>query len=527
MIAAPADLIVLGGTIHSGDSMQPSPQAFAVRHGRFSYVGSRVEAMALRGPATEIVDASEKTILPGIVDAHLHLTSLGLTLEQVALEDVRSYEELIARTIDVARNAADEWIVGRGWDQNEWPSRSFPAHEALSSAIPDRAVALGRVDGHALLANARAMAAAAVDESTPDPPGGRILRDRDGMPTGVFIDAAQALIYDKVPKPDHDRLLRATRAAIAECNRWGITAVAEPGCDDAMLAAHIALLESDGYSIRNYAMLSDDDDLIERHAQRGAIEAAYDGRLWIRAIKMYADGALGSRGAALLEPYSDDPTNAGLVLASQSRIEEVTQRALLAGFQVCVHAIGDRANRIVLDAFEAALADVDAASDPRLRIEHAQVIAPNDIARFAKLGVIASVQATHALSDMKWAPSRLGARRVEGAYAWRALLDSGAALANGTDAPVEPVSTARTFYASISNHGETPRAMSRQEALASMTIWAARANFAERLIGSIAPGKYADFVMTDCDWMVASPRAILRTNVSATYVSGRQVFPRD
>ncbi len=525
MTFEPADLIVVGGTIHTVDDALRGAQAFAVRGGRFSYVGSLAGAMALRDAATEVLDVSGQTVLPGLVDAHLHLTNLGLKLGQVDLDRSRSFEEVVERTAVFARTASAQWILGRGWDENLWSTRTLPVQEMLSAAIADRPVALARVDGHALLGNSRAIELAGVDDSTPDPFGGRIVRDEYGKATGIFVDAAQALIYDRVPKPAHEELVGATRAAIAECNRWGLTAVAEPGCDDAVLAAHVELLESDAYSIRNYAMLDDEPSLIDAHVARGIVDAAYGGRLWVRAIKMYADGALGSRGAALLSPYSDDPENSGLILTPQESIEELTETALRAGFQVCVHAIGDRANRMVLDAYEAALERVGPCADPRLRIEHAQVVAPDDIARFARLGVIVSVQTTHAVSDGPWLEARLGSPRREGAYAWRSLLDAGARVVNGTDAPVEPASTARTFHAAITHGGwRCEQRMTRREALASMTIWAAHANFQEQLIGSITPGKFADFVVIDRDWMTAAPEEILHTKIVSTHFGGHRVY---
>lgn len=518
-----AELIFIGGTIHTADDRFPVAHAFAVRGDRFSFVGDADGAMALRGPATTVIDARGLTILPGFVDAHLHLTSLGLKLEQAGLEGARCVEEVVARTADLAQTTSDAWILGRGWDQNLWPGARFPSHELLSLAIDDRPVALARVDGHALLANARAMTLANVDESTPDPPGGQVVRDPRGQPTGLFIDAAQELIYRVVPKPTQERLVRAIRAGIAECNRCGVTAVAEPGCSASMLAAHRELLESGEYSIRNYAMLDDDDALIAAHAREGRVEAAYNGRLWIRAIKMYADGALGSRGAALLEAYADDPGNRGLILTPQRRIESVTEAGLRSGFQTCVHAIGDRANRMVLDAFERVVPR-GAENDARLRIEHVQVIAAQDIARLAELRIIASMQASHALSDIGWVPARLGARRIARAYAWRPILDAGAILANGTDAPVEPASAVRTFSASIARHGEVDHRMTRREALASMTSSAAYANFQERSIGSIASGKYADFVVMDRDWMRCAPEEIAATEILSTYFGGGRVY---
>lgn len=524
-LSGPADIIVFGGTIHSADDALTSPQAFAIENGRFSYVGTTAGAMAYRGPATVAIDATGYTVLPGIVDSHLHLTNLGLALEQADLAGVESAGELVARAQAFAEHAPDEWILGRGWDQNLWRDKTFPVADELSAAIPDRPAALGRVDGHALLANARAMGLAGVDELTSDPPGGRIVRDARGKPTGVFIDTAQTLIYDRVPKPEHERLKRAIRAAIAECNRWGVTAVAEPGCDEAVLSAQADLLEHGEFTIRNHAMLDGDDALIEARARLGPIEAAFGGRLSVRAIKLYADGALGSRGAAMLAPYSDDPSNSGLILTPRDRIEAVTGRALRTGFQVCVHAIGDRANRMVLDAYESALEGVSPGSDPRLRVEHAQVVAREDIPRFGALGIIAAMQAPHALSDLRWAAARLGAQRIAGAYALRSMLDAGAIVANGTDAPVEPANAARTFLASISvPNREPPQCMTRREALQSMTIWAARANFQERFAGSITAGKYADFTIMDRDWMIVGLEEILSTRVVATYLAGSCVY---
>jgi predicted amidohydrolase YtcJ len=523
VIESKADLIVAGGTIHTVDDRYPAPQAFAVAGDRFRYVGSTDEAMALRGPATTVIDAGGLTVLPGLIDAHLHLTYLGLKLEQAILDGARSLEEAVARTHSHAKATRDPWVLGRGWDQNLWPGGAFPSHDALSAAIADRPVALARVDGHALLANAVAMAIAHVDDSTQDPPGGQIVRDERGKPTGLFIDAAQELIYNHVPKPEHHRLVGAIRAGIAECNRWGVTAVAEPGCSAAMLAAHRDLIESGEYSIRNYAMLDDDPELIAEHARSGIVEAAYNARLWIRSIKMYADGALGSRGAALLEPYADDPGNLGLIVTQQHRIEAVTTEALRSGFQVCVHAIGDRANRMVLDAYERALPRGNG-SAARMRIEHVQVISGDDVPRLAEIGVIASMQASHARSDMPWVPARLGPQRIARAYPWRSILDAGALIANGTDAPVESASTAGTFAASIAQHGALDLRMTRREALASMTIWAAYANFQESLIGSIAPGKYADFLMMDRDWMSVAYQEIAATKVLATYFGGRRVY---
>jgi predicted amidohydrolase YtcJ len=532
-VQASADLIVVGGTIHTVDGGYKSPEAFAVSAGRFSYVGSIAGAMALRGAATQVLDASGHTVLPGLIDAHLHLTRVGFNLSEVDLYHSYSFEQVVERTAAFARTSPDPWILGDGWDQNLWQGQRFPTHAPLSAAIPDRPVALSRVDGHAVLANAKAMAIAGVGRSTQDPPGGRIFRDAAGNPTGVFLDSAQALIYSRVPNPTRDQLVRATRAAITECNRWGVTAVAEPGSNDAVIAAHTELIEREEYSIRNYVMLSDDPNLIDAHLRGGIVDGAYNGRLWTRAIKMFADGALGSRGAALLAPYADDPKNLGLIVTSQSHVVAVTERALRAGFQVGVHAIGDRANRMVLDAYETALTGAGRPGDPRLRIEHVQVIEGEDLPRLSRLGIIPSMQTTHQISDMAWAEARLGPQRVLGAYAWRSLLDTGVIVASGTDAPVESVNTLRTFHAAITRQNEEnqplggwypKQKMTREEALASMTIWAAHANFQERVLGSITPGKYADFVVMDRDWMRVAPEEIMQTKILSTYFGGRRVY---
>lgn len=530
--AGTADLIVTGATVHTVDDAQPHAQAFAVRGGRFVYVGSPAGALALRGSHTEVLDLPGRTVLPGLIDAHLHLTGLGLDLQEADLYGVNSPAELVARTLAFAKTSPDRWIRGDGWDQNRWPDKAFPTHDELSRAFPDRPVVLGRVDGHALLANATAMALAGITAATPDPAGGRIVRDARGVPTGVFIDNAMHALEAAVPPPSPAQLERAIRAAAAQANRWGLTTVAEPGVSAAMLAAHQRIVDAGAATLRHYAMLSDDPGLIAGYLASGPVVAANGGLRWIRSIKLFADGALGSRGAALLAPYSDDPGNSGLLRISRAHVQDVRERALRAGFQTCVHAIGDRANRLVLDAFEAALRTVPVA-DPRLRIEHAQVLAQADIPRFAQLGVIPSMQTTHQISDMGWAQARLGPERVRGAYAWRSLLESGVIIANGTDAPVEPVNPLRTFHAAIAREDETnsppggwypQQRMNRNEALKSMTLWAAHANFMDEVTGSIAPGKFADFVVMDRDWLSAAPEAIMGTTIVGTYLGGVRVY---
>ncbi len=528
-----ADVVVTAETIHTVDAHVPEAQAFAVRDGRFIYVGSREGVRAHRGRRTKTVDVGKATILPGLIDAHLHFLRVGEALHEVELAGARSFEEVVRRTVAFAATSQDRWIVGDGWDQNLWPVKAFPNHSALTAALPDRPVVLRRVDGHALVANAKAMQMAGVGAQTGDPRGGRIIRDDTGTPTGVFVDNAMPLIFAAIPQATHDQLIRASRAALGECHRFGLTAIADPGVRQSDLDAYAALLRSGDYTLRNHVMLSGSDaELTSRYLARGPLASAYDGRLAIRAIKLYADGALGSRGAALLAPYSDDPGNTGLLLTPRSVMQDVALRALRAGFQVCTHAIGDRANRLALDVYAEALR-AHPTRDHRFRIEHAQVLAPSDVGRFAQLGVIPSMQSTHQISDMGWAQRRLGAERIRGAYAWRTLLDTGVILPNGTDAPIEAVDTRRTFLAAIARKNEAgqppggwypEQRMTRTEALQSMTLWAARANFMENIAGSIAVGKYADFTVLDRDWMTIESESVMATRVLATYSAGAPVY---
>lgn len=531
--SAPKELLVHGGTIHTVDPASPKAEAFVVRDGRFAFVGSLRAARAFASSGAVELNLSGKTVLPGLIDAHVHLQSVGLALHEVQLHGVSTFDDVVRRTVAFAQASPDTWIVGEGWDQNLWPGKAFPVHDELSARIPDRPVVLYRVDGHALLANAKALQLAGVAKASADPDGGRIIRKEDGSPTGVLVDNAMRLIARVIPEPSREQLVRATLAAIEECHRYGLTSVADARTGAANLAVYEELAHTGRLDLRVYAMLDGDDkDLLAARFADGPRIALHDGLLWIHSVKMFADGALGSRGAALLAPYSDDPKNTGLLRLSEAHVRDVCERALRAGFQVCTHAIGDRGNRMVLDAYEAALKTVPL-DDHRLRVEHAQVLSAPDIPRFAELGVIPSMQTTHQISDMGWAQARLGPERVKGAYAWRSLLKTGVIIPNGTDAPVEEVSTLRTFHSAVSRQNESnepaggwypAQRMTRDEALKSMTIWAARANFQEHVLGSITPGKYADFVVMDRDWMSVASKAIMQTRILATYFGGRRVY---
>jgi predicted amidohydrolase YtcJ len=536
---ANADLVLVNGKIYTVDNARPLTSALAVRAGRVLFVGSDAEARTLANAASTVIDLHGATVVPGIIDAHAHLLGLGISLRRVDLAGSTSYDEVIARVRTSSKDAKPgEWILGRGWDQNRWASKEFPTHDALSRAFPNNPVALTRIDGHALLANAKAMELAHVTAATPDPAGGRLLRLASGAPSGVFVDNAQSLIGRAIPASTPAEIRRAILAAIAECNRHGLTGIHDAGESAETIGIFEELAREGNYSLRNYVMLSDPGEpgspeaLRNPYLVRGPQSALYDGHLWIRAIKLYADGALGSRGAALLAPYSDEPTNSGLLVSRPEHIRAWAEAALRSGFQMNVHAIGDRGNRIVLDAVESALR-VAPKADHRFRIEHAQVLSPEDIPRFAKLGVIPSMQATHQTSDMRWAEARVGPQRIRGAYAWRSLLNTGVVIPNGTDFPVEEVNPLLTFHAAVTRQDPTnwpaggwypEQKMTREEALQSMTIWPAYAGFQESMLGSLTPGKYADFVVLDRDIMRAPDTEILATRVVSTWIGGKRVY---
>lgn len=531
----PADLVVLNARIYTADGVRPVVDAMAVRDGRVVFVGDRTGAQALVGSATRTLDLGGRTVIPGMTDAHAHVAGLGAALRNVDLVGTTSYAQVIARVVErAAATPKGEWVIGRGWDQNDWGDTRFPTHEALSRAVPDHPVYLTRVDGHAGLANAMAMQRAGVNKDSKDPAGGSIERDAAGNPAGVFVDNAQGLVSRAIPGATRAQTKQAIASAIAEMHRWGITAVHDAGASPQVLELYEELGREKALNIRLYAMISDNATAIEAWFKRGPQSGLYDGMLWVRSIKLYQDGALGSRGAALLEPYSDDPKTSGLLVSAPAHIQDVATRALKAGFQVNTHAIGDRGNRLVLDSYEAAL-KANPTADHRFRIEHAQILHSDDIPRFAALGVIPAMQASHQTSDMYWAGTRLGETRLRGAYAWRSLLESGVVIANGSDFPVELVNPLISFEASVSRQdargwpagGWYPeQRMTRDEALKSMSLWAAYAGFQEKELGSLSAGKWADFVVLDQDVMRVPAEMILDTRVLSTWVAGRPVYER-
>jgi len=523
--AQPADLIVENAVIYTVNRAQPVAKALAVRGERIVAVGDSVAQQA--GPRTRRIDARGQTIVPGLIDSHVHMPGLGALLESKDLRHVKTVAEIGEYVkSQVAQRARGEWVTGRNWDQTNWGG-VFPTAADLDKVAPSHPVFLTRVDGHAGWANTRALELAGITAATPDPPGGKIIKDANGKPTGVLIDRAQGLVRSKIPAVTEAQVIRQLQLAARECARLGLTTVHDAGVPKQVIEIYRSLIAKGDFPVRIYAMIGGDGPLWREYLERGP---EIGSQLTVRSIKLVADGALGSRGAALWQSYSDDKGNEGLLITKREDIERVAKQAAARGFQVATHAIGDRANRTVLDAYAAALGGKN---DKRFRVEHAQIVSLPDFKLFAENSVIASVQATHATSDMRWALKRLGPDRLMGAYAWRRFLDAGIALANGSDFPVEEPNPIPGFYATVTRQdasgdppgGWTPeQKLSREEALSSWTLGGAFAAFEEKEKGSIEVGKLADFVMLSSDIMKVAPREILKARVKMTVLGGKIVY---
>ena len=531
-----ATLVLVHGRVHTLDPSVPDSTALAITGDRIARVGSDKEVSALMGPETRKIDLQGRSVLPGLIDSHLHLASIGKSLEELDLKGIASLEEAVRLVADAAsRSASDAWILGRGWDQNLWPMPEFPTAPMLDAVSGNHPVSLQRVDGHALWANSKAMEAAGITRRTPDPRGGRILRDRaTGSPTGVFLDDAMELVESKVPKPAPQTRQRWIEQAGRRLLASGITSVQDAGVDPEHIDLYKKMVEEGSLPLRVYAMLGDSNRKFPDYFAQEPVIGYGDRRFTFRALKVGVDGALGSRGAALLSPYSDDPKNSGITTMPGEQLEEITREALRRGFQVCVHAIGDRANRMALDRFQRALEAVPV-QDPRLRIEHAQIVSPEDLPRFGKLGILASMQPVHATSDMPWVPARLGPDRLAGAYAWKTLLNTSAHLAFGSDAPIESLNPFKGLLAAVTRQDESlapeggwlpEERLTREEALKAYTLWAAYAAFEENEKGTLSPGKLADLVVLDRDYFEVPEAEIGQLVPEMTLLGGKVVYTR-
>jgi hypothetical protein len=529
------DLILHNARIYTMVADRPTAEAIAMRGDRITRVGTNADVLALGGSTTRVVDVSGATIIPGLQDAHGHFTGLGASMQSIDLRGTTTYEQVVGLVRNRAAAArAGEWIVGRGWDQNDWPDKQWPTNELLSAASPNNPVYLTRVDGHAGLANRRAMDLAGVSEATADPAGGRLIRGAGNQPSGVLIDTAQALVSSKIPPVGNAQLEEQILLADRETRRLGLTLVHDAGTDGRTVEAYKRLIDAGRLKTRLYVMLRGPLPTLQQAFDQGPIADYGNHRLAVRAIKVVADGALGSRGAAMLEPYSDEAGTTGLLTTPPDEVYAQTLAASKAGFQTAIHAIGDRANRLVMDIFERVQREVPASGALRMRNEHAQILDRAEIPRFATLNVIASMQPTHATSDMPWVPARIGRERMEeGAYVWRKLMSSGATIASGSDFPVELANPMLGFHAAITRQdpaGQPPSGwlpgerMTREEALASFTRNAAFAAHAETRLGTLEAGKLADLVVLSKDIMRVAPPEILTTTVRMTIIGGEVVY---
>jgi N-acyl-D-amino-acid deacylase len=529
----PADLIVKVKRIWTGDPRNPWAEAIAARKGAIAAVATSAEVTAYRGPSTRVIDWPNAFALPGLIDAHGHMEALGASREEIDLRGVASLAEVARRVKErIDAMPGDSWITGRNWDQSLWPGGAFSTSAVLDAVAPNRPVWLERVDGHAGWANSEAMRRAKVTRDTQAPRSGRIIRDSVGIPTGVFVDGAMSLVEKAIPPRLREDLKRRLLLAQQLVLEAGLTSVHDAGISPNTAEVYRELDREGKLALRVYGMASGSDADVSRQPQNPPENARFE----LRAIKLFIDGAMGSRGALLFEPYHDDASNSGLLLLDPAKLEAITKTALAHGWQVCTHAIGDKGNALVLDAYASAKKAVPQRRDPRLRIEHAQVVRKEDVRRFADLGVIASMQPSHASDDMRWADARLGPGRVDGAYAWRWFMDAKVRLACGSDFPVEIVNPFWGIYAGITRQDQQgnpgggwhpDQVLTLEEVLRGFTTGAAYAAFAENRLGLLKPGYRADVTVVDRDLFEVKPRDVLASRVVATIVEGKVAFESD
>lgn len=519
------DMLVTNAQIYTVNDQQPTAEAVAIRKGQFVAVGSTQE-LTRQYKAKKQWDAQGKSIFPGLYDPHAHFVGLGQMLSQCDLVGSNSYEEVISRLQTFAQNnPGNDWLIGRGWDQNDWPTSGFPTKEALDRAFPNRPVALTRIDGHAMLVNSKALQLARISASS-KMDGGEVLV-QNGEPTGVLIDNAMILVRRVIPKPTEEEQRAMILAAEKACFEVGLTTVSDAGLNRDDIELLEKMHREGSLKIRDYVMVSLGIGNLDYYLKRGIIKTD---RLNVRSIKLYADGALGSRGACLLEPYADAPDQTGFLLLSPDELRRSLTQIYNSDYQANTHCIGDSANRITLSIYQDLL---KGPNNRRWRIEHAQIVHPQDMPVFGRLQVIPSIQATHATSDMYWAGKRLGPEREKHGYAFQSLLQQNGLLANGSDFPVEHINPLYGFHAAVARQDDAQfpaggyqieNALTRDQALKAMTLWSAFANFEEKERGSIEIGKMADFVILDQDIMQIPLENIRKTKVLTTVVGGEIVF---
>jgi predicted amidohydrolase YtcJ len=545
---APAELVLQNGRIATVDDGLGVVEALAIRGDRIVAAGSAAEIAPLVGPQTRVIDLRGRLAVPGFIESHAHFTGVGDAQRILDLTKAATFDDVVAMVQTAARSAAEgTWILGRGWHQEKWRSppheavHGFPTHRDLSAVSPAHPVLLTHASGHACLCNARAMELAGIGRDTPDPAGGEVVRDSAGEPIGVLLETAQGLLQRarsaaelrRDPAERDEEMRRTLRLADRECQRHGVTSFQDAGSSFRTVDAMREMLEKGEIKTQLWVMIRESNDRVAELMPRYRTVGSCGQRLTVRAIKRTLDGALGARGAWLLEPYTDLPASTGLATATPKDVGETARIAVANEVQLCVHAIGDRANRETLDLFERAFASPAALKAARWRVEHAQHIDPQDQPRFARLGVIASMQGIHCTSDAPFVVPRLGeARAKAGAYVWRALLDSGCVIANGTDAPVEPVDPLASYCASVTRRladGSTFHAeqrMTREEALASYTKWAAWAAFEDDVKGTLTPGKLADVVVLSKDILRCADEELTDAEVDVTILGGEVVYER-